>query len=206
MAEAYAAAGHEVTLISRQFGNLASNEVDAKVNHIRGFPSFNRSRGHLANFVHDMIYSWHASRALPPADVTVTNGFSLPFFMPRKAGRIYVHVARFPKRHLFLYRKADRFQAVSSAVAQAIAQQTPTLAKKVVVVGNPLSHQYFTNQTKSAVIDLVGRIAREKGVHELVQAFADIVREGRCAPVDVNASLVPMHLNKAATGPPTSRN
>jgi glycosyltransferase involved in cell wall biosynthesis len=178
LAEAYAAAGHEVTLISRQFGDLASNEVDAKVNHIR-IPSFNRSRGHLANFVHDMIYSWHASRALPPADVTVTNGFSLPFFMPRKAGRIYVHVARFPKRHLFLYRKADRFQAVSSAVAQAIVQQTPSLAKKVVVVGNPIPQQYFTNETKSAAILFVGRIAREKGVHELVQAFADIVREGR---------------------------
>jgi glycosyltransferase involved in cell wall biosynthesis len=179
LAEAYAAAGHEVTLISRQFGNLPSNEMVAKVNHLR-IPSFNRSRSHLANFVHDMIYGWRASKALPPADVTVTNSFSLPFFMPMKAGRIYVHVARFPKRHLFLYRKADRFQAVSSAVALAIAQQTPALAEKVVVVGNPLPQQYFTNEAKSATVLFVGRIAREKGVHELVQAFSDIVREGRC--------------------------
>jgi glycosyltransferase involved in cell wall biosynthesis len=180
LAEAYAAKGHEVTLISRQFGDLSSDEIVAKVHHIR-IPSFNRSRNHLANFIHDMTYSWRVSRVVPAADITITNGFSLPWFMPKRAGRIYIHVARFPKKHLLLYRNADRFQAVSSAVAKAIVYQTPSLAKKVVVIGNPLSLRYFTDQNKATAILYVGRIAREKGIHKLVQAFADIVEEGRCA-------------------------
>lgn len=180
LAEAYAAKGHEVTLISRRFGDLLSDEIVAQVHHIR-IPSFNRSRNHLANFIHDMTYSWRVSRIVPAADITITNGFSLPWFMPKRAGRIYIHVARFPKKHLLLYRNADRFQAVSSAVAKAIVYQTPSLANKVVVIGNPLSRQYFTNANKGAVILYVGRIAREKGVHKLLQAFVDIVEEGQCA-------------------------
>jgi glycosyltransferase involved in cell wall biosynthesis len=182
LAEAYAAAGHDVTLISRQFADFPRNEVVARVRHIR-IPSFDRDRNHLANFLHDMVYSWRASRAVPVSDITVTNGFSLPFFLPRQeAGRIYVHVARFPKRQFFLYRRADRFQAVSSVVAQAIVQQAPMLAKKVVVIGNPLPFRYFTKTPKEPRIVYVGRIAREKGVHRLVQAFVAAVTGHRCAP------------------------
>jgi glycosyltransferase involved in cell wall biosynthesis len=182
LAEAYAAAGHDVTLISRQFADFPRNEVIAGVHHIR-IPSFDRDRNHLANFLHDIVYSWRASRAIPVSDVTVTNGFSLPFFLPRQeAGRIYVHVARFPKRHFFLYRRADRFQAVSSAVAQAIVRQAPILAKKVIVIGNPLSLRYFTKTPKEPRIVYVGRIAREKGIDRLVQAFVAAVTGRRCAP------------------------
>lgn len=182
LAEAYAAAGHEVTVISRQFADLASEEFIAKVRHIR-IPSFDRARNNIANFLHDLIYSWRASRIAPPADVTVTNGFSLPFFLSRRrAGRIYVHVARFPKGQFFLYRKADRLQAVSSAVARAIARQTPSLAQKVVAIANPLPAPYFTDETKGFTVLFVGRIAREKGVHLLVQAFRQATQRQSCDP------------------------
>jgi glycosyltransferase involved in cell wall biosynthesis len=95
--------------------------------------------------------------------------------MPRRnAGRIYVHVARFPKGQLVLYQRADRFQAVSSAVANAIKSQTPSLASRVVTICNPVSSKYFTNSPKVPTVLFVGRIAREKGVHLLIHAFLRI--------------------------------
>jgi glycosyltransferase involved in cell wall biosynthesis len=182
LAEAYAAAGHEVTIISRQFGELASEEIIAQVRHIR-IPSFDRARSNVANFLHDLIYSRRAAKIAPKADVTVTNGFSLPLFLSRRrAGRIYVHVARFPKRQFFLYWKADRFQAVSSAVARAIGRQTPSLAKKVVTIANPLPAPYFRDETKNFTVLFVGRIAREKGVHLLIEAFHQATQREGCDP------------------------
>jgi len=182
LAEAYAAAGHDVTMISRQFSSFPAEEVIAGVRHIR-IASFDRGRNFAVNMAYDAIYSLRAARAMPPADITVTNSFLLPLFVPMgKAGRLYVHVARFPKGQFGLYRRADRFQAVSTVVAQGIVEQVPAYAQKVTVIGNPLREAYFTDRPKTSTVLFVGRVAREKGIGQLIEAFASLVQSGGCGP------------------------
>ena len=174
LAEAYAAAGHQVTMVSRQYGSFPVEENVAGVRHVR-IPSFDRGRMFAVNLMQDFRYSLRAAKAIPAADITVTNGFSLPLLIPRsKAGRIYVHVARFPKGQFPLYRRAGRFQAVSTLVGNAIREQAPAYAEKVVVIGNPVSQRYFTDAAKERTVLFVGRIAREKGVEQLIKAFASL--------------------------------
>jgi glycosyltransferase involved in cell wall biosynthesis len=175
LAGAYRAAGHEVTIISRRYGNFADEEFVDGIRHIR-IASFNSSSALVANLVLDLCYALRVARRLPPSDITVTNSFSLPLVLPRsRAGKIYVHVARFPKGQMTLYWRADRLQAISRAVADAMATQAPWLAGRVATIGFPLPEAYFRNagavrQTKTILF--VGRIAREKGVHLLIRAFA----------------------------------
>jgi glycosyltransferase involved in cell wall biosynthesis len=97
----------------------------------------------------------------------------------RKAGKIYAHVARYPKGQFFLYRRADRFQAVSTTVAGAIKAQTPERAADVVVIPNPISDRYFSDdEAKVPTILFVGRVAREKGVDILIRAFSILMAQG----------------------------
>src|SRR5262249_22865835 len=137
LAAAYRAAGHEVTIISRRYGDFPRAETRHGVRHIR-IASFDRSSSLAVNLAREFCYALRAARNLPPSDVTVTIGFSLPLVLPRRrAGKIYVHVARFPKRQMALYARADRLQAISQAVADAIVAQTPRAAHKVVTIGFP---------------------------------------------------------------------
>jgi glycosyltransferase involved in cell wall biosynthesis len=117
---------------------------------------------------------------MPVSDITVTNSFFLPLLLPRrKAGKIYVHVARYPKGQFFLYRRADRLQAVSTAVADAVRTQAPGRVADVVVIGNPISEKYFsTGEIKAPTILFVGRLAREKGVDTLIRAFSRLISAG----------------------------
>jgi glycosyltransferase involved in cell wall biosynthesis len=175
LAGAYAKAGHDVTLISRQFGTLAKEETIDGVRHFR-VRSSDRVGSPSANVVTDVAYCIRTAKALPFSDITVTNGFFLPWIVPkRKAGKIYVHVARFPKGQLSLYWRADRFQAVSKAVAQAIVIQAPAYADKVTAIGNPIPDRFFRSEDqKSKTILFVGRLAREKGIGLLIRAFKQI--------------------------------
>jgi glycosyltransferase involved in cell wall biosynthesis len=179
LAEAYAAAGHGVTMISRQFGDFPDKEKRAGVRHIR-VKSFDRSSALQINLILDFVYALRAARVVPPSDVTITNSFSLPLALCRdRAGRIYVHVARFPKHQMFLYSRADRLQAISHAVADEIVRQVPSLASKVKSIGYPVPDLYFgstSEKERRKTILYVGRIAREKGVHLLIDAFAALVK------------------------------
>src|SRR6202051_1515654 len=84
------------------------------------------------------------ANALPPADVTIPNAFFLPLVLPhRRAGKIYVQVGRYPKGQMSLYFRADRLQAVSWAVGQAMARQVPWLKHKIVVIPYAISDLYF---------------------------------------------------------------
>lgn len=171
LAEAYARAGHDVTMVSRQYADFPHEEMRNGVRHIR-IASSDRAGSLFANLVRDLPYALRAARAMPVSDITVTNSFFLPLVLPRdKAGKIYVHVARFPKRQLFLYRRADRLQAVSKAVAQAIVAQAPRLAAKVRVIGNP-GPEPDPGLSAGRTVLYAGRIAREKGIDLLICAFA----------------------------------
>src|SRR5262249_5375901 len=178
LAGAYRAAGHDVTIVSRQYGDFPHEETIDGVRHIR-LPSFDATSSLGWNIVLTLGYARRVARNLPPADITVTNPLALPLSLPRRrAGKIYVHVARFPKHQMWLYGRADRLQAISQAVADAIAEQAPSLADRVVTIGYPVPDAYFQPAAapRSNTVLYVGRVAREKGVNLLVEAFARLAR------------------------------
>src|SRR5580704_6830226 len=184
LAGAYRAAGHEVTIISRRYKDFAEEEVVGGIRLIR-VRSTDRSSRLAVNLVLDFIYAVRVAYALPPADVTITNAFFLPLVLPhRRAGKIYVQVGRYPKGQMSLYFRADRLQAVSRAVGQAIARQVPWLKRKIVVIPYAISDLYFAEPADSRrqpVVLYVGRIAREKGIELLIRGFARLRQEGDTA-------------------------
>jgi glycosyltransferase involved in cell wall biosynthesis len=184
LAGAYRAAGHEVTMISRRYKNFADDEVVDGIRHIR-IRSTDRSSSLAVNLLLDFFYAVRVACALPLADVTITNAFFLPLVLPhRRAGKIYVQVGRYPKGQMSLYFRADRLQAVSQAVAQAMARQVPWLKRKIVVVPYAISESYFAEPAVSRrepVVLYVGRIAREKGIELLIDGFARLQRQSDAA-------------------------
>jgi glycosyltransferase involved in cell wall biosynthesis len=179
LAGAYRAAGHDVTIVSRQYGDFPPDETLDGIRHLR-IPSFDATRSLAVNLLLTLRYAARVGRHLPAADVTVTNVFALPLFLPRRrAGRIYVQVGRFPKHQMFLYSGADRLQAVSTAVAEAIGRQAPWLRRKVRVIGYAIADAYFDARGARGAektILFVGRLAREKGVDILLKSFAELAR------------------------------
>jgi glycosyltransferase involved in cell wall biosynthesis len=179
LAGAYRKAGHDVTIVSREFSNFPEEEVVEGIRHLR-IPSFDRSSSRAINLALDFRYALRVARRLPKSDITVTNSFFLPLLLGRQtAGKIYVHVARYPKHQMVFYWRADRLQAISRAVALEIGRQAPKLTKKVVTIGYPVSDDYFksnSSEQRKRVILFVGRVAREKGVHLLIEAFNAIWR------------------------------
>jgi glycosyltransferase involved in cell wall biosynthesis len=126
----------------------------------------------------DVAYAARVLRQLPPADVTVTNSVALPLLLSKRScGLIYVSVNRYPKRQMGFYKRADRLQAVSAAVSEAIRAQSPEVAHLVKVVPNAVGDVFARQlhappQPKVARVLYVGRIAREKGLELLLRAFA----------------------------------
>src|SRR5258708_20938781 len=175
LAGAYRAAGHDVTIVSRRYKDFADEEVVDGIRHIR-IRSTDRSSSLAFNLLLDFCYAVRVAAALPPADVTITNAFFLPLVLPhRRAGKVYVQVGRYPKRQMFLYFRADRLQAVSHAVAQAIARQAPWLKRKIAVIPYAIPDRDFVPRSEGArgpTILYVGRIARGKGIELLIPAFA----------------------------------
>jgi glycosyltransferase involved in cell wall biosynthesis len=180
LASAYRKAGHDVTIMSRRYKAFPNTETIDGVTHVR-IPSFRRFSFLPINLVSDFFYALVASFRLPRSDVTITNSFFLPLLLRRRtAGKIYVHVARYPKHQMRLYARADRLQAISKAVADAIVRQAPELSSKVVTIGYPVPDRYFQDgqvQPRHRTILFVGRIAREKGIDLLIKAFAALRRE-----------------------------
>jgi glycosyltransferase involved in cell wall biosynthesis len=175
----FAARGHEVTLISRKYGGLPTNEVVGGVTYAR-VQSANAPKSKLLYRMLDVLYAARVCLMLPAADITITNSVSLPLLLPRKrAGRIYVSVARFPKGQMGFYRRADRLQCVSSHVARSVVMQSPSVAALVKTIPNAISSVFASALANDRIprqkeILFVGRIAREKGIEILLRAFARV--------------------------------
>ena len=169
----FARHGHEVTHVSRGFRDLPTRETIEGVKHIRvsGFasPSTFAQRTLL-----DLWYVLRVLPKLPKADILVTNTFWLPALARRKAwGLPYVHVARYPKGQMKLYRNAV-LQTVSEPIREAIVAEDPAAAPRVRVIPYPLANAYLLPAIPEAskVILYTGRVHPEKGVHLLIDAFA----------------------------------
>lgn len=172
LGRAFAARGHHVTHISRQFDDLLLSEQDGGVEY-RRIPGYATPSSSLRLKACDFFYTWKARRALPAADIHVTNTFWMPFLERRPGkGRSYVHVARFPKGQLRLYPKRCVLQTVSAPIQKEIMAETGADSARVPVVPYPLSQTYLTGLLPAVSPRLLytGRIHREKGLHLLVAA------------------------------------
>lgn len=181
LSQEFAGRDHEVVLISRALPELRRCELHGGVKILR-VPGFNTPRSLLWLKFLDLIYSIGALPVLPAADIIVTNTFWLPILLrnPRR-GRVYVHVARYPKGQMRFYGKAARLQAPSHAVARAVAAEAPKLASIIKVIPYPApvpasGRALPAIAEREKTILFVGRVHPEKGLHLLVAAFANPAR------------------------------
>jgi glycosyltransferase involved in cell wall biosynthesis len=182
LASRFAQCGHTVLVLSRAHEGLPSDETKDGVRTIR-LTRWKQGRRILVDLVKDMLFSLRMMMRCPRADIVVTNAFWLPALISvakRRAGRISMNVQRVPKGQLWLYGRVDRLSAVSTAIADAIIRERPTLKPHVRVIPNPIDLGFFkppATRTLAPVpgkvrpIVFTGRIHPEKGIHVLVEAF-----------------------------------
>lgn len=176
LAGEFARRGHVVTVMSRAFTGQAETEERGGVFY-RRFGGFNQSRAILWDLARDLGYAVRLLGRLPPADILVINDFWLPVLaavVPR-AGLRVLSVHRYPKRQFFLYRGVSRIAAPSTAIAQAIRRQAPSVAERVRVFPNAIDLSAFRPSESSPARDpallFVGRLHPEKGLELLIAAF-----------------------------------
>jgi glycosyltransferase involved in cell wall biosynthesis len=192
LSQEFARRGHEVVLISRALPELPGSETRAGVKHLR-VRGFDTPRSLLWLKFLDLIYSIRTMSVLsasrtdsscgaPAADIIVTNTFWLPILLrSSRRGRVYVHVARYPKGQMRFYGRAARLQTPSHAVACAVIAEMPKLAEKIAVIPYPAPTSTIERDPppiveREKIILFVGRVHPEKGLHLLIDAFANKTR------------------------------
>ena len=174
LGQEFAKHGHEVTHISCLHEGLKNTETIAGVNHlrIRGSRAV-KNPGFLK--VLELPYVLRARKVMPPADILVTHAFWAPLVLPREAfGKQYVHVGRYPKGQLMLYKKASRLQVPSNAIKDICREQAPSLASKIKTLPYPLPWPIPAKvgfEEKEKTVLYAGRIHPEKGVLSLCEAW-----------------------------------
>jgi glycosyltransferase involved in cell wall biosynthesis len=181
LAQEFARRGHEVVLISRAIPGLRRSETSAGVKHLR-VRGFDIPRSLIWLKFLDLVYSLRAMSLLPKAGIIVTNTFWLPVLLRNsKRGQLYVHVARYPKGQMRFYGRAARLQTPSHAVACAVIAEVPELAEKITVIPYPAPTSTIERDPppiveREKIILFVGRVHPEKGLHLLIDAFANKTR------------------------------
>jgi len=182
----FARRGHEVTHVSRRWGNLPRRATIDGVEH-RRVGSFNAPGSALLSKALDLLYSLRVLFTLPRGDVVITNTFFLPLLLSWLPwfGVVYVSVHRYPRGQMGLYRRTSRLQCVSTAVADAVREQTPDIARLVKVIPNyvPPSRRDADTRAdwdrRARQVLFVGRVHPEKGLDLLLDAFARLRPELR---------------------------
>ena len=78
------------------------------------------------------FYVLRARRIMSPADILITHAFWAPILFPRQEyGVQYIHVGRYPKGQLLLYKKAARLQVPSKAIEEACKQEASSMSSKI---------------------------------------------------------------------------
>ena len=177
LANEFARRGHEITSISRAVPQLPRQEVRGGVKFLR-VPGFDTPRSIVWLKFLDLIYSIRVLRILPAADIIITHTFWLPILLrTEKYGKVYVHVGRYPKGQMRLYRHVARFQAMTHALARAIAREVPDCESNISIIPNPAPEAKTPGpppplEARAKTILFVGRIHPEKGIHLLIDALA----------------------------------
>ena len=174
LGQKFAANGHAVTHVSRQWQDLPFHEQIKGVEHIR-VAGFNAPANMLLLKILDAIYTIRAISAIPnDSDVIVSNTFWAPILLPFfRSAKVYVDVARMPKGQMRFYRKAAILRANSTPVAEAIRAELPQQNhEQVSMVPNPLPYEakaMIDLRHKSKVILFCGRLHPEKGLELLAE-------------------------------------
>lgn len=183
LAGGFARRGHEIHVIGRSAGGEKERIEESGV-HVLGLAGLDATGRIGIDLCKDLVYALRVLPAITRSDIVVTNSFWLPvvlFPLKRLKGRIVVHVARFPKGQMWLYRFADSIQAISGAVARAIELQCKVLHGKVSVVGYPVDTELYCPPSEgrtaraAPVVLYVGRVHPEKGLHLLIDAFRRVL-------------------------------
>ncbi len=182
----FARLGHRVTHVSRLCDRLPAENIAEGVRHVRvrGYDAPATLRGRLPL---DLLYAIRAARVLPQADLVVTHTFWLPVLLrhPSQHGVVYVHVGRYPRWQMKLYRHAARLQTVTQVIGEAIRAIVPECANKVIVIPYPLPPgMMIENEAELAsrfaarrkVVVFAGRIHPQKGTRLLIEAFDQFAR------------------------------
>ncbi|QIF02920.1 glycosyltransferase family 4 protein [Roseimicrobium sp. ORNL1] len=190
MGRQFAAAGHTVTHVSRSHPSLPAEEVVDGVRYLR-VPGSDTPRSLAWLKVLDLFYTLRARKALPAADILVTNTFWAPLLLAgaRHLGALVVSVQRMPKGQMRWYRKAACWHTVSSAVRDAILAEVPGTEEKIRVIPNPLPESQGSGDdgrlgAKEKVLLYAGRLHPEKGIELFLDALrveavrSVLVREG----------------------------
>ncbi len=183
LGKAFARKGHEVTHVSCLCDGLPAGDSIEGVSHVR-ISGFEASGSSMLLKWRDFRYVLRARRALPQADILVTNAFWAPLLVRDSSrGVLYVHVGRYPKGQMKLYGRAKRLQAPSEAITAAIQSEVPSKADLVKTIPYPLSWDLVepapANESREQTILYLGRIHPEKGLRELVKAFSGLPDELR---------------------------
>ena len=177
----FARRGLAVTHISRVWPGLPrADKVDGVA--YQRLHGFNYPKSRLLAKLMDLVYSVRCLLAVKRSDVIVTNTFFLPMLLSwfARRGVVYVSVHRYPQGQMALYRHVDRLQCVSTAIADAVREQAPSVSKLVKVVPNYVPSRLdaadvtATWQARRRQVLFVGRVHPEKGVELLLDAFAAI--------------------------------
>jgi glycosyltransferase involved in cell wall biosynthesis len=173
LGQEFARRGHDVVHYSRLSDGLPETEIIAGVRHVR-VPGANTPSSLVLLKWQDLLYTRRVARQLERADVVATNTFWAPLvFSPTRHGPLWVHVQRYPKGQMILYRRAARLQTVSKVIADAIVQQAPAYRSRVCIIPNPLPPLVApagNPQRDPNLVLFVGRVHPEKGLKLLLQA------------------------------------
>ncbi len=184
LARVFAAAGHETTSVSRRWRGWPNDAPRDGVRCLR-LPGQSHTPRLWLNLIHDACWGLRVLRALPAADILVTNTVLLPALASRLkpgAGRVVVSLNRMPKGQLRTYARVARIQAPSSAVADAVRHQAPSLLNRLRIVPNTISHQRLSDARTGTLLPAantppqplrlgyIGRLHPEKGLTLLVEA------------------------------------
>lgn len=186
LAGLFAAAGHDVTFVSRAWPGLPSRETMQGVRHVR-IAGMDHSRSLLRNLWHDLRWGGRVARALPPADVTICNTITLPVWLRRfrpSAGRVAAVIARMPKGHGRFYGRVDLLLSLSEPVTAALLRENPRLAGRIVPFPYPIDWTRLSRGRPAPVpvaaadrpvaISYIGRIHPEKGLDLLFRAASHL--------------------------------
>ncbi len=180
LAREFAAAGHDVTFVSRTWPGFATRETVEGVTH-RRVRGADHTRFLPLNLWHDFWWGVRVSRVLPPADVVICNSPTLPAWLGRirpAVGRVVAVVARMPKGQGRVYRHVDLILALSEAVATSLREENPALAARIAPFPFPIDwslHARFAAKAPPPApiaIGYIGRVHPEKGIRLLLSAAA----------------------------------
>jgi glycosyltransferase involved in cell wall biosynthesis len=190
LAQQFAAAGHEVTFISRTWPEFPAEETLAGVRHIRR-RGFDHTRRLALNLLLDFIWGLRVTRALPPGEVVICNTIALPVWLGRlkpAAGRVVAVVARMPKGQARFYGGVDLLLSLSAAVTAKLVAENPALAPRIARFPFPIDWQLHAAAAAKAVapapltIGYVGRLHPEKGIRLLLAAAAQLAARTELPP------------------------